>query len=136
MVDDVAGQGELGGFGRSTTHAADGWRVICRHIVGVLKTQLGTEGYRTSQPEIEPYQMLAVPGLAPSALPLEVVDELIADSQRAVVMIELVLDVVDDGIVWCETMGCQRIALRSIGPTIREGLVISPALAPILALEP
>ena len=70
MVDEVAGQGELARLGWSAAHAADRGRVIRRYVVGVLKAQLGAEGDRTSQPEVEPYQMLAVTGLVSSTLAL------------------------------------------------------------------
>ena len=115
MVNEVTGQSELALLGRCTANAIDRGRVVRRYIVRVLETQLGPERDRAAYPEIKPHQMLGVLGLASGSLALDVVDVLIADGQRAVVVIELVLDVVNDGPVRSETMRCQRIALRPIG---------------------
>src|SRR3984893_2320512 len=59
--------------------------------------------------------MLCVSCLASRTLALQVIHELVADAERAVVMIELMLEVIDDSIRRCEAMGRKGIALRSIG---------------------
>ena len=81
MVDQIAGQGQLGRLGWSAADAIDRGRVIRRHTVGVFKAQLGPESDRTAQPEIKPYQVLAVAGFVAGALAPEVVEELVADVQ-------------------------------------------------------
>src|ERR1700689_1294381 len=115
MPDEVTGQCELALLGGSTANAINRRRVVGRHIIGVLVTQLGPKGDRAAYPEVEPYQILGVLGLVSGTLALDVVDVLIAYGQRAVVVIEFMLDVVDDGVVRSETVRCQGIALRPVG---------------------
>ena len=50
--------------------------------------------------------MLCISCLAARTLALQVIHELIADAERAVVMIELMLKVINDSIRRCEAMGC------------------------------
>src|ERR1700734_4156451 len=79
MVDQIAGQGQLGRLGWSAADAIDRGRVIGRHTVGVFKAQLGSKRNRTAHPEIKPHQVLAIAGFVTRALPLEVVKELVAN---------------------------------------------------------
>src|SRR5580704_531125 len=114
MPDEVAGHGELALLCRRTANSVDGRRIVCGNIIRVLVAQLGAEGDSTAKPEVQPRQVLAVPGLAPGALAFQVVDKLVANVQRTVVVVELVLNVIDDGVVGGEAMGCQGIALGPI----------------------
>src|ERR1700722_3665221 len=116
MVDKISSQSELAFLCRSTADAVNRRRIVRRHIVRVFKAQLRPKGNCTSQPEIEPNQVLAITGLIASPLALEVVYILVADVQRAMVIVELVLNVIDDCVVWSKAMRRQGIALRSIGP--------------------
>lgn len=59
--------------------------------------------------------MRSVPRLVSSTLALEVVDVLIANGQRTVLMIESMLKVVDDGIARGKAMSCEGTALRPVG---------------------
>ena len=116
MVNQVTSQGELALLGRSTAHAIDRRRIISRHIIGMLETKLGPKRDRTTHPEVEPHQVLAIPCLVAGTLPLKVVNVLIADGQGTVVVIKFMLDLVDDRVVRSEAMGCQGIALGPVGP--------------------
>jgi hypothetical protein len=116
MVDKISSQSELAFLCRGTADAVNRRRIVCRHIVRVFIAQLRPKGNRTSQPEIKPNQVLGVASLIAGPLPFEIVDVLVADVQRAMVMVELVLNVIDDCLVRSEAMRRQGITLRSIGP--------------------
>ena len=81
MVDQIAGQGQLGRLGWTAVDAIDGGRVIRRHTVGVFKAQLGSKRNRTAHPEIKSNQVLAIAGFVTRALALDVVEEFVADVQ-------------------------------------------------------
>src|ERR1700674_1438626 len=111
-VNQVTSQGELALLGRSPAQAIDRGRIISRHITGMLETKLGPKRDRTTQPKVEPHQVLAIPCLVAGTLPLKVVNVLVADAQGTVVVIKFMLEVVDDRVVRSEAMCCQGVALR------------------------
>ena len=59
--------------------------------------------------------MFGISRFGARALTLEVIHKLISDNQSAVMMVELMRDVVDDGVVRRETVLRRGIALCSIG---------------------
>lgn len=115
MPDNVPGEGELTILGRRATHCRHRWGIVSWYIVRVLITEFGTERNRTPYPKVKPYKMLCVSCFASRALVLQVIHELIADAERAMVMIELMLKVIDDSVRRCEAMGCKRVTLRAVG---------------------
>jgi len=102
VVDTIAGEDSL----TPLRGSAEIGTVVSRNIVGMLATKLWAEGDGAAKPEVEAYQVFGISRFGARTLALEVIHELISDDQSAVMMVELMRDVVGDDVVRRKAVLC------------------------------